>query len=343
MNEPRLNRREFIRVASGASLAALVSSSCREDKLGDSFLDHPLFEIARVEAKFRGLTDSQLEDYIRELSEIRDAMLRDKAGSSEHQLEFMHNALLERGYEISHRRVESVFFLYDALRERCLGCNQVNALIGTVAREDRGMDITPSMAMSPALKYFHAVLTVNGEDGFRFEPLVGKRLRDDNYDGEFSLEAPDLSFYDLKKDGFLLLAYNAIGTHYYRELFDAEKIRDGKKIKDCIQKSRRALEWVVKTDPDFPIGHWNLGSLFFRMRNYEKAREEFMAALPMMNKYPYILTQIGECCVKKMEYTKAREWFEKALELCNKYQGIYMDKIPRLERAIKVLDQAGVR
>jgi len=67
----------------------------------------------------------------------------------------------------------------------------------------------------------------------------------------------------------------------------------------------------------------NIGIIYSRMRNYEKAREFYERSLAIMEKFTpaatiSVLINLGDVCEKSKEYGKALEYDFRALELCRK-------------------------
>lgn len=341
INENRLNRRKFLYAGAAGVIFAIWSYlRVKENKDYELFLEHPLAKIAQIEAEFGVLRKAELDDYMRKLYKIKGEMLSgsNKAEEPIKQLKSMCAVLKRKGYELSSQQSLPSICLYEKIKQRSLDCDVTTILMGLTLREDRSMDIIPFLAMSPVTDS-HVVLKYNGDNEFLFDPLLEERLNDDNYEGEYKLYALDLLTYELKKDGFFILAYSTIGKYFYRATLESKKRGDVKNAKENIEKARRAFEFIVKADPNFHCGHKNLGFVLCEAGDYDKAKEHFMVALPDMDKFPNLLIGIGECYIQDRNYTEARRWFEKALERCNKYPEIFKLKIPELERAILLMDQ----
>jgi len=128
-----------------------------------------------------------------------------------------------------------------------------------------------ALALRPKLKIVHANLAIihlfRGENK-EADKEMAKSISLDNV----QLSSPNFKFPQLKeylnafsKDWDLVNMYNGLGM-----LFARNKQMD---------YARQAFETAITLSPSFPDAHWNLGSLYWRMGDYQKARHEWEITL----------------------------------------------------------------
>ncbi len=82
------------------------------------------------------------------------------------------------------------------------------------------------------------------------------------------------------------------------------------------EKAREALEKAVALKPKNIVAHRNLATIYFASKNFEKAAEHFKKAVERKDNDPVLYQRLGECYFKLEKTEKAKEWFEK---LVNKF------------------------
>ena len=106
----------------------------------------------------------------------------------------------------------------------------------------------------------------------------------------------------------------------YATLFDRTRTQKGKQYLEWLMKSRDALEKVLMIRPDDKIAHYNLGVVYKRLGQMERAREELKKAIRLCDskKDTYLLCsswlQIGSVYEEQGFFEEAKEAYLKARE-----------------------------
>lgn len=107
----------------------------------------------------------------------------------------------------------------------------------------------------------------------------------------------------------------------YATLFDRTRTKKGKQYLEWLMKSRDALEKVLMIRPEDKIAHYNLGVVYKRLGQMERAREELKKAIRLCNPEQdrYLLCsswlQIGSVYEEQGFFEEAKEAYLKAREL----------------------------
>ncbi len=107
----------------------------------------------------------------------------------------------------------------------------------------------------------------------------------------------------------------------YATLFDRTRTQKGKQSFDWLIKSRDALEKVLMIRPGDKVAHYNLGVVYKRLGQMERAREELKKAIRLGNSQEdaYLVCaswfQIGLVYSEQGFFDEAKEAFLKAREL----------------------------
>jgi tetratricopeptide (TPR) repeat protein len=107
------------------------------------------------------------------------------------------------------------------------------------------------------------------------------------------------------------------------------------------------LEQAAQADPKLPMVHYNLGIVYKRRRDWEKAKEEFIKDIAVEPSVAYDYDEAGNACLALEQNQEARRYFEQALQrdsgIATSWYGLA--KIDRAEKrypqALKALDSAG--
>jgi len=106
----------------------------------------------------------------------------------------------------------------------------------------------------------------------------------------------------------------------YATLFDRTRTQKGKQSLEWIAKSRDALEKVLMIRPKDKVAHYNLGVVYKRMGQMERAREELRKAIQLADpgEDAYLICaswfQIGMVYSEQGFFSEAKEAFLKARE-----------------------------
>jgi len=107
----------------------------------------------------------------------------------------------------------------------------------------------------------------------------------------------------------------------YATLFDRTRTQKGNQSLEWIVKSRDALEKVLMVRPEDKVAHYNLGVVYKRLSQMERAREELRKAIRLCDpeKDTYLLCaswlQIGSVYEEQGFFEEAKEAYLKAREL----------------------------
>lgn len=106
----------------------------------------------------------------------------------------------------------------------------------------------------------------------------------------------------------------------YATLFDRTRTQKGKQYLEWLVKSRNALEKVLMIRPEDKVAHYNLGVVYKRLGQMERAREELRKAIRLCDpgKDIYLLCaswlQIGSVYEEQGFFEDAKEAYLKARE-----------------------------
>ena len=106
----------------------------------------------------------------------------------------------------------------------------------------------------------------------------------------------------------------------YATLFDRTRTQKGKQYLEWIVKSRDALERVLMIRPEDKVAHYNLGVVYKRLGQMERAREELKKAIRLCDpeKDAYLICaswlQIGSVYEEQGFFEEAKEAYLKARE-----------------------------
>ncbi len=106
----------------------------------------------------------------------------------------------------------------------------------------------------------------------------------------------------------------------YAMLFDRTRKQKGNQSREWIVKSRDALEKVLMIRPEDKVAHYNLGVVYKRLAQMERAREELKKAIRLCNpdEDRYLLCaswlQIGSVYEEQGFFDEAKESYLKARE-----------------------------
>lgn len=107
----------------------------------------------------------------------------------------------------------------------------------------------------------------------------------------------------------------------YATLFDRTRKQKGSQSLDWLVKSRDALEKVLMIRPEDKVAHYNLGVVYKRLAQMERAREELRKAIRLCDpeRDAYLLCaswlQIGSVYEEQGFFDEAKEAYLKAREL----------------------------
>jgi len=106
----------------------------------------------------------------------------------------------------------------------------------------------------------------------------------------------------------------------YATLFDRTRTQKGKQYREWLMKSRDALEKVLMIRPEDKIAHYNLGVVYKRLGQMERAREELKKAIRICDTEEdtqllcVLWMQIGAVYEEQGFFEEAKESYLKARE-----------------------------
>jgi tetratricopeptide (TPR) repeat protein len=112
-------------------------------------------------------------------------------------------------------------------------------------------------------------------------------------------------------------------------------------------KARAELEQAAQADAKLPMVHYNLGVVYKRKREYQKAKEEFLKDVAVEPDVAYNYDELGTMCLALEQNAEARRYFEQALQRNSQIGTSWygLAKIDKAEKryapALKALDSAG--
>ena len=136
----------------------------------------------------------------------------------------------------------------------------------------------------------------------------------------------------------------SISSHERAQILDQVarvNFRKGRK-----SKSLDALKLAVRTDPENPAAHLNLGKFYMASADYEKACESLGKALELASESVEICQALGEAYYNREEYKSALKFLKKGHKLTpeneklNYLIGLTHDKLGSHDDAIKFLQAA---
>jgi len=109
-------------------------------------------------------------------------------------------------------------------------------------------------------------------------------------------------------------------SEIYATLFDRTRTQKGKQYREWLMKSRDALEKVLMIRPEDKIAHYNLGVVYKRLGQMERAREELKKAIRICDAEEdtqllcVLWMQIGAVYEEQGFFEEAKESYLKARE-----------------------------
>ncbi len=112
-------------------------------------------------------------------------------------------------------------------------------------------------------------------------------------------------------------------------------------------KALAELEQAAQADAKLPMVHYNIGIIYKRKRDLDKAKEEFLKDIAVEPDVAYNYDELGTMCLASEQNVEARRYFEQALhrnsQIGTSWYGLA--KIDKAEKhyaeALKALDSAG--
>jgi tetratricopeptide (TPR) repeat protein len=107
------------------------------------------------------------------------------------------------------------------------------------------------------------------------------------------------------------------------------------------------LQKAADGDPKLPMVHYNLGIIYKRGHEYEKAKEEFLKDVAVEPDVAYNYDELGNACLALEQNQEAKKYFEQAIARNSRIPTSWygLAKIDRAEKqyaaALKALDAAG--
>lgn len=118
-------------------------------------------------------------------------------------------------------------------------------------------------------------------------------------------------------------------------------------IETQTQKAKEMLLEVVKLDPQSVQGHFRLGMVFIKLKDYPKAIELFKKTAKLDPQFPDTYFNLGYVYAINKNYPKAEEMYKQAVRLSPSYLdealfnlGIVQEKQGKREQCIKNIEQA---
>jgi protein O-mannosyl-transferase len=137
------------------------------------------------------------------------------------------------------------------------------------------------------------------------------------------------------KDNYTLYSHdvklvpNSVKAHYYLglELIKtvAESEQNPKKKKALYEEGIRELERSVEIMPSFGSAFTQMGVAYFRLKNFEKAIENYNKAAALKQADAITLNNIGSVYFEWKKYEEASENFKKALQIDPRFIDAYMN------------------
>ena len=149
----------------------------------------------------------------------------------------------------------------------------------------------------------------------------------------------------LEKDPGNADLYYRLST-VYATLFDRTRTQKGRQSLDWLTKSRDSLEKVLMVRPEDKIAHYNLGVVYKRLGQMERAREELKKAIrlcdPKEDAYLVCASwfQIGLVYSEQGFFNEAKEAFLKAREFDYENQDI-QEAIREMDAKRKAPEKGG--
>lgn len=107
------------------------------------------------------------------------------------------------------------------------------------------------------------------------------------------------------------------------------------------------LEKAAEGDPKLPMVHYNIGIIYKRGHEYEKAKQEFLKDAAVEPDVAYNYDELGNACLALEQNAEARGYFDQALQRNSRIPTSWygLAKIDKAEKryaqALKALDAAG--
>jgi tetratricopeptide (TPR) repeat protein len=113
-------------------------------------------------------------------------------------------------------------------------------------------------------------------------------------------------------------------------------------------KALAELEQAAQGDAKLPMVHYNIGIIYKRKRDLDKAKEEFLKDIAAEPDVAYNYDELGTMCLASEQNSEARRYFEQAVHRDSRIGTSWfgLAKIDKAEKryadALKALDSAGV-
>jgi tetratricopeptide (TPR) repeat protein len=116
------------------------------------------------------------------------------------------------------------------------------------------------------------------------------------------------------------------------------------------EEAKSLLLKAIQLDPTSLQGHFQLGSVYMKLKDYPRAIETFQKVGELDPKYPAAFFNLGYLYAIKKDYSKAEEMYDRVVKLAPSYldealfnlgmvqekQGKKKQSIENLERALSV-------
>lgn len=114
------------------------------------------------------------------------------------------------------------------------------------------------------------------------------------------------------------LVRNGIGWSYYNLATENNSYNQSQ-----LEISAGHFKKALSLDPEFAIGHNNLGLIYKALNQYQDALSAFQTAIDLDPKYKKPYLNMGSTYLDKKEYDRALEYYQKALEIDPNYALAY--------------------
>lgn len=286
--------------------------------------DHPLVQIANIESDFLEFNRKQRKEYVRSMENLREFLVSasEKADTSHDILLSMYRALGER-FVISEKKAAGSFMIHASLYRKSFDCDQVAMSIGATAKEDCGIEIYPAFLVPINGRVGHVILRYNSNGIQNFDPLYGRKISIAELAEIVEIPKEYIFQFDLKSEGFMILAYNQIGTYFH--IWHQKSGRT-----DYAAKAIQAFSKMIELDESCPMGYCQRAATFDNMGQSQKALRDYERAYSGFPS-PNVLISIGSTYERLGHYKRALDCFDKVLELCGEHPDLYADTIKRVE------------
>lgn len=114
------------------------------------------------------------------------------------------------------------------------------------------------------------------------------------------------------------LVRNGLGWAYYNLAIENNNYNQSQ-----LEISEGHFKKAISLDPEFAIGHGNLGLVYKALSQYQDALSAFQTAIDLDPKYKKPYLNIGSTYLDQKEYDRALEYYQKALEIDPDYALAY--------------------